>query len=111
MAKDITLIIMAKIKRVGTYQEKPEFPKYNTKQNPLISILQFIFGAILWLGLIFIFVFSLYTNWFIEDLKVILNKAKPGKYNIPFIVGVLCVIFIFPVTLITILIGEILKKA
>lgn len=103
----ITHSHMAKVIRLGE-KSAPKFPKFQS--NSLRGFFASLLGIILWIGLLIVFVVSLYTQWFIRNLARILNAIHPGTYDIPFIAGILCVLFLFPFTLIVVLIGQIIQS-
>ncbi len=85
--------------------ENPEFPKW---ENPTTGA-GFIFGAILWILMIIGFLFLAYIQVFSFNVQYLLSLIKPKNYIIPFWFSLLCVIFLFPVTLGIILMGTFIR--
>ena len=85
----------------------PEFPKWETPQTGA----GFILGIFLWILMILVFFFMLYSAWFTHNLIYILQLIKPRNYYIPIWLSVLLVIFAFPATLIVILTGTLIRIA
>jgi hypothetical protein len=83
---------------------KPEFPRYQRGQ-----IAAFVIGTLLWIGLIFLFVFSLYVSWFQLSFANILQFLIKQKKSVPFWFGALLTIFVFPVTLGVVLVDGLRK--
>ncbi len=83
----------------------PEFPKWETPQTGA----GFIFGIILWILMIFLFLFMLYSAWFTRNLVYLLQLVKLKNYHIPIWLSVLLVIFAFPATLVVILAGTLIR--
>ncbi|PID70082.1 hypothetical protein CSB37_03670 [bacterium DOLZORAL124_38_8] len=97
------------MKFVERPRKQPDFPQFES-QSGLMGLLTFFFSIVLWIGLIVIFLFTLYTNAFRNSIQSILFYFGQETYLVPFWVAGLCVFFAFPVTLVVVLLGYILKK-
>lgn len=86
---------MNKVRRVN------DFPKFETPKTGA----GFIFGIFVWIFAILAFCFFFYVALFMQNLIFLLQKIKHKSYQIPFWFLILCVIFLFPLTLIIILTG------
>ncbi len=84
---------------------QPEFPKWETPNTGA----GFIFGILLWLITFFVFLFMAYVALFNYNLQYFLQLIKPKVYIIPVWFSVLCVVFFFPVTLLVILLGTLVR--
>ncbi len=84
---------------------EPEFPKW---KNPKTGA-GFILGALLWILMLLLFFLMLYAAWFTQNLIYLLKLIKDRDYQIPIWLSVLCVCFLFPVTLIIIIGGTLTK--
>lgn len=96
---------MNKVRRVKSSFEDPEFPKWNTPQEPV----GFIIGALLWMVMFLGFLFLFYLQLFRYYGRYLLQFIKKELKPLPFWFSLLMVIFLFPFTLVVILVGILVK--
>jgi hypothetical protein len=87
---------------------RPEFPHYDSK-NGIRGVLSFLASTLLWFLLIVVFVFAVYTNWFCRNATALFMRFFAHTVSIPFWVGALVVVFLFPFTLVVIGLNHLLK--
>lgn len=96
---------MNKVRRVQSSYQDPQFPTWQSPQNPV----GFIIGALLWIIMLLGFLFLLYVQLFGYYARYLIQIVKADIKNIPFWFSVLMVVFLPPVTLAVILIGFLIK--
>jgi polyferredoxin len=75
----------------------------------LLKIWQFFAGIFLWIFFIVIAGITIYSHWFSQALIYILQLFKNQNYHVPLWFSIVCTIFLFPVTLIVILISAFIR--
>lgn len=98
---------MTKISEVRRREEQkaPEFPQW---QSGTSNFFRYTGRILLWLGLIVVFLMIAYIQIFCHFMGQILRLFTPN-HHVPFWFGILVTIFLFPVTLLIILIGALVK--
>lgn len=96
------------LKNKSYIRKQQEFPHFE-KKTGLKGILFFIVSVFIWGLLLFVSLVALYTHWFTRSLIYILNLFQRQSYYVPFWFSLICVIFLFPVTLIVILVASLVK--
>jgi len=86
---------------------RPDFPEYKT--GGVTGFFQFLLALLIWAGLLFLFAFTVYTNWFCRNLYGLLVRINLKPSLVPFWFGAVLVILIFPLTLAVILINQFVK--
>jgi hypothetical protein len=84
-------------------------PEYNEKAPFLVGLWQFIMGTFIWIAFIVIAGITIYSHWFSQALIYILQLFKNQNYHVPLWFSVIFTIFLFPLTLIIILINIFIK--
>ncbi|MBT3348742.1 hypothetical protein HN954_03785 [bacterium] len=82
----------------------PAFP--HKTSSGIFGVFQFLIGLVIWIGLLILFAIGLWSWWFSRS---IVRIFKFRNLKIPWWFGWLCTIFVFPATVVVILIAE-LKK-
>lgn len=88
-------------RQLSPVRRVPEFPR--EKSGGLLGVLQFLVGILIWLGLLILFVIGLWAWWFGRSVSWLLGKPKR---KVPWWFSWLCTIFLFPLTVIVILLAE-----
>ena len=88
---------------------KPVFPEYSKKKGGIEGVFSFIVAILFWILLIIVSVVALYTNWFTKSLTYLLRLVSSQHYHIPFWFSLIFVFFLFPVTLVVVLLSTFIK--
>ena len=86
-----------RVRRPG--EEKPPF---------LLEVWQFFAGIFIWIFFIIAAGITIYSQWFSNALINILQLFKNKNYHIPVWFSIVCTIFLFPITLVIILISSLI---
>ncbi len=89
--------------KVSKVRKIPQFPK--ATGNGLSNIFQLIIGILIWIGLIITFLVVSWALYFNSSLASLLRKPASC---IPLYLGIICTIFLFPVTVFIILLSFII---
>ncbi len=89
-------------------RKKPKFPRFKHKSD-IGNFFDFVFGALIWLVLIIFFFIGLYVNWFSRSLIYLLRLVHFKHYHVPFWFSLVVTIFLFPITLVVILLSVFVK--
>ena len=83
-------------------------PEYNDKVPFLLGVWQFFIGILIWIFFIIIAGITIYAHWFTQALENILRLIFSRDFQIPLSFSVLCTIFLFPLTLLVLLINALI---
>jgi len=83
-------------------------PEYNDKVPFLLGVWQFIVGILIWMAFILITAITIYAHWFTQALQNIISLFTNKPVYIPLSLAIVCTIFLFPLTLIVILISALI---
>lgn len=93
-----------KVSRIRRVNKIPKFP--HPKGEGLSYIFQLIFGILLWIILIIFFAITAWALWFNSSLAYLFSKPNN---TFPWWFGLLCTIFVFPLTLFVNLLAFVVK--
>ena len=96
---------MNKVRRVKPSFEDPQFPKWESPQGAV----GFIIGTLLWILMLLGFLFLFYLQLFSYYARFLLQLVKKDIKPLPFWFSLLMIIFLFPFTLVVILVGALVK--
>ena len=83
-------------------------PEYNDKVPFLVGLWQFIVGIFIWIAFIVIAGITIYAHWFTQAVQNILSLFSPRNFHIPLSFAIVCTIFLFPLTILVILISALI---